>query len=119
LNGRQIPWVFFRFRFEAKDGIIDSKFSDGASDNPNGPDAKDFSRVPTIYVYRRYYDLSDSKWKVELIQKKLMRIADPSSRMEHPYREHRMCFHHDRNEYENFDIDPSSSELMHFERWPD
>ncbi len=69
LNGRQIPWVFFRFRFEAKDGIIDSKFSDGASDNPNGPDAKDFSRVPTIYVYRRYYDLSDSKWKVELIQK--------------------------------------------------
>jgi hypothetical protein len=69
LNGRQIPWVFFRFRFEAKDGLIDTKFSEGASDNPNGPDAKDYSRVPTIYVYRRYYDLSASKWKVELICK--------------------------------------------------
>lgn len=70
LNGRNIPWVFFRFRFEAKeDGLIDTKFDSGASENPNGPDTKDFSKVPTWLVYRRYYDLQTNTWKVEQIRK--------------------------------------------------
>jgi hypothetical protein len=70
LNGRELPWVFFRFRFEAKDdGLIDTKLDDGASHNPDGPDAKDYSTVPTMLVYRRYYDLQQSKWKTEQVDK--------------------------------------------------
>ncbi len=70
LNGRELPWVFFRFRFEAKDdGLIDTRFENGASSAPNGPDAKDYSTVPTMIVYRRYYDLQESKWKIEQIEK--------------------------------------------------
>jgi len=66
LLGREIPWVFFRFRFEAKDdGLLDTRFDDGASSDPDGPDDKDFSTVPEMLVYRRYFDLSDQAWKVE------------------------------------------------------
>ena len=69
LNGREIPWVFFRFRFEAKDGLIDTKFSSGQSTDPNGPDTKDFSTVPTWLLYRRYYSLQQNEWKVEQVRK--------------------------------------------------
>lgn len=70
LNGRELPWVFFRFRFEAKDdGLIDTKFDDGASSNPNGPDSKDYSTVPTMLVYRRYYDLQSGEWKTDLVRR--------------------------------------------------
>ncbi|MDH4475370.1 MAG: hypothetical protein QE274_02755, partial [Verrucomicrobiaceae bacterium] len=69
LNGREIPWVFFRFRFEAKDGLIDTKFDAGQSSDPNGPDTKDFSTVPTWLIYRRYYDLDEKLWKVEQVRK--------------------------------------------------
>jgi len=71
ISGHDMPWVFLRFRFETKDdGLIDTRFSNGASNNPNGPDAtKDYSLVPTIYVYRRYYDLPSSQWKLQQIQK--------------------------------------------------
>ena len=70
VNGRVIPWVFFRFRFEAKDdGLIDTRFDAGPSSDPNGPDSgKDYSSVPTILVYRRYYDLQSSQWKAELVR---------------------------------------------------
>jgi hypothetical protein len=70
LTGRKIAWVFFRFRFEAKDdGLIDTKFDDGPSQDPDGPDTEDFSMVPTWLVYRRYYDLQQNKWKIQQIRK--------------------------------------------------
>lgn len=59
--GRTIPWVFLRFRFELNDGLLDTKFEDGASNDPNGPDAKDYSLVPALFVYMRYYDLYEEK----------------------------------------------------------
>lgn len=69
LNGRDLPWAFFRFRFKPDDGLIDTRFSDGPSQDPNGPDAKDYSLVPSILVYRRYFELNENKWKLELLQK--------------------------------------------------
>jgi hypothetical protein len=70
INGRTLPWVFFRFRFEAgEDGLLHTKFSAGPSSDPNGPDNNhDYSFVPTILVYRRYYDISSNQWMLELVQ---------------------------------------------------
>ncbi|MEO0452856.1 MAG: hypothetical protein AAFY98_01805 [Verrucomicrobiota bacterium] len=69
INGREIPWVFFRFRFEPDDGLLDSMISSGPSSDPDGPDAKDYSPVPTWQIYRRYYDLTESKWEIERVHK--------------------------------------------------
>ncbi len=67
MNGRNIPWVFFRYRFEAKDGLIDTQFDAGPSSDPNGSDSShDYSSVPTFYVYVRYYDIYETKWKLWL-----------------------------------------------------
>ena len=46
-----------------EDGELKTKFSAGASSYPNGPDAKDYSTVPTIYMFRRYWE--NSKFNAE------------------------------------------------------
>jgi predicted outer membrane repeat protein len=63
LNRRELPWVFVKFRFNMEDGELKTKFSAGASSYPNGPDAKDYSTVPTIYMFRRYWE--NSKFNAE------------------------------------------------------
>jgi hypothetical protein len=52
--------VFTRLRFGAMTGNLQSHFAAGSSDNPDadlqGADGKDYSCVPSIFVYRRYFD---------------------------------------------------------------
>jgi|GEM_PF-1191026 len=65
---RDLAWVFFRYRFNAKTGELESNLS-APSYAPDGPDDKDFSTVPTIFVYHRYFDPNASAMKVELVRR--------------------------------------------------
>ncbi len=60
LNNRSLPYVFFRFRFDTSDGHLKSYLTSGPSSNPDadiyGADLKDYSPLPTFFVYRRSYD---------------------------------------------------------------
>jgi hypothetical protein len=56
LNRRELPWVFVKFRFDMEDGLLKTKWDLGASSDPNGPDTKDYSPMPTIWMFRRYYN---------------------------------------------------------------
>jgi hypothetical protein len=67
VNGRELPWAFLRLRFNPDDGITDTKLTSHSTD-PDGPDELDFSGVPNIVILRRYYDLDDSEYRVELIE---------------------------------------------------
>ena len=67
VNGRELPWAFLRLRFNPDDGIIDTKLTNHSTD-PNGPDELDFSGVPNIAILRRYYDLDESEYRVELVE---------------------------------------------------
>ena len=62
------PFVFVGWVVVGLGGLIHTKFDEGASSDPNGPDDKDFSPVPTWLIYRRYYDLDTDKWMVEQIR---------------------------------------------------
>ena len=53
LNRRELPYVFFRFRFDATGGELKSRISLGPSITEDGADGKDYSSVPTFFLYRR------------------------------------------------------------------
>ena len=74
LNRRELPWVFVKFRFNMEDGELKTKFSAGASGDPDGPDAKDYSPVPTIFMFRRYWE--NSKFNVENTDKCDQKLMD-------------------------------------------
>ena len=66
-NGRELPWAFLRIRFNPDDGIIDTDLSNHSTD-PDGPDNLDSSGVPNIVILRRYYDLDEAEYRVELVE---------------------------------------------------
>lgn len=51
---RELPWVFFRLRFETSDGAMKSSLA-ASSDSWDGTDDNDFSAVPTFVMYKRSY----------------------------------------------------------------
>lgn len=55
LNRRDLPWVFFRFRFDATDGQLKTRLNLGPSLGWDGPDDRDYSTAPTFFLYRRVY----------------------------------------------------------------
>ena len=66
INGRELPWAFLRLRFSPDDGLLDTKTANHSID-PYGPDDFDFSGVPNIAIFKRYYDLNEGQYRVELV----------------------------------------------------
>jgi hypothetical protein len=54
LNRRTLPFVFFRIRFDATDGTMKSNLTE-ASNSPDGPDNRDYSPMPSFFMYHRTY----------------------------------------------------------------
>ncbi len=74
LNRRELPWVFVRFRFNTEDGKLKTQWELGASADPDGPDNKEYSPMPTIFMFHRYF--SDTGYQVELIKQIDQRLVD-------------------------------------------
>ncbi len=55
LNRRELPYVFFRMRFDVTDGKMKSRISAGPSSTEDGSDGRDYSYFPTFHLYRRVF----------------------------------------------------------------
>jgi len=53
---RELPFVFFRFRFDAIDGNLKSRVSLDSSDTDDGSDGFDYSSLPTFFLYKRRFN---------------------------------------------------------------
>jgi len=57
LNRRELPYVYFRARFEAYDPTLRSHVELGSGSSPDGPTGNyDYSPVPTFYAYQRIWE---------------------------------------------------------------
>jgi hypothetical protein len=65
LNRRNLPYVYFRLRFDATGSDLKTVMNQPASTSPDGPDDHDFSPMPTFTAFRRFY--SGGTWQVEAL----------------------------------------------------
>src|SRR5690606_36109995 len=64
LNRRNLPWVFFKFKFDVEDGGIQTDMSSVLNEGETEFQA-DITGVPSFFLYKRIYNLSTDKFEIQ------------------------------------------------------
>jgi len=91
LNGRLLPWAFVKLRFGVNDDELQTRFSLGSSEWHGiagwggSDDGRDFSPVPTIFIYKKVGPDFELLTRLDGDLQKFLRISPPLPFPPYPY----------------------------------